>query len=314
MKAPKCFLFLLLMSGLFFILTWQAQAGNQKIEVAFQVSINELVKKMPKKMTVYRTVPDEVGQTQREALKTFLGKGSHFELQEASGGVFAGDMTRMWAKSPNFTDEIKDPDEKHILMTTENFLAKIKGQPGEQQTVRRVSVDTMELMNKSGERRSLPMGINVTYRRLLEGYEVVGPGGKLKIFHDTNGDVVGYLRVWRKLSPEKEAQPLIPIRQAADRFKENPLGRSLLSDVKKVEVTEIRIAYLEHGITVSQHYLQPIYLFSCIAHVKSGDRTARIPYVRYMGALVKPPETLWPSGRKHEPGIRPKTLAKPGED
>jgi len=158
------------------------------------------------------------------------------------------------------------------------------------------------------------MGVNVTYRRILEGYEVVGPGGKLKIFHDMNGDVAGYLRVWRKLSPEKEMQPLIPIRQAVGRFQENPLGRSLLSDVKKVEVTEIRIAYLEHGITVSQHYLQPIYFFSCIAHVKSGDRKVQIPYVRYMEALVNPPESLWPNGRKYEPGIRTEVLAKPGED
>jgi len=125
MKAPKCFLFLLLMSGLFFILTWQAQAGNQKIEVAFQVSINELVKKMPKKLTVYRTVPDEVGQTQREALKTFLGKGSHFELQEASGGVFAGDMTRLWNKAPGFTDQVKTPDKNRMRTTAENFLEKI---------------------------------------------------------------------------------------------------------------------------------------------------------------------------------------------
>jgi hypothetical protein len=172
----------------------------------------------------------------------------------------------------------------------------------------------MELMDKNGERRSLPMGVNVTYRRLLEGYEVVGPGGKLKIFHDTNGDVVGYQRVWRKLSPEKERQPLISIRQAADRFKENPLGRTLLSDVDKIEVTEIRVAYLEHGIAVSQQYIQPIYLFSCIAQVKSGDRMAQVPYARYMEALVKPQDALWPSGRKHEPGVRPKTLAKPGED
>lgn len=328
MSAPRFVLFLLLTSGIL-VSNWQVQAGTQKtdtdgpssgssggrqIKVVFLVSLDELAKKLPTKLALYHCAPDEAGAAQREALQSFLGKSAHFELQEASGGVFAGDMDRLWAKAPKFKDEIKSPDEKRIRTTAENFLAKIKGLPGKQETVRRVTIDTMELMDKSGERRTLPMGVNVTYRRLLEGYEVVGPGGKLKVFHDTNGDVVGYQRVWRKLRPEKERQPLISIRQAADRFKENPLGRALLSDVDKIEVTEIRIAYLEHGIAVSQQYLQPIYLFSCIAHVKAGDQMAQVPYARYMEALVLLPEALWPGGREHEPGRRLKTLPRPGED
>lgn len=329
MRAHRFFLFLLAMSGVLVALNCQVQAGTQKtgsgasasgpssgkqIEVVFRASLDELAKKLPTELTLYRSAPDEVGTTQREALNTLLGKGSYFELQEASGGVFAGDMARLWAKAPKFTDEVNIPDEKRIRTTAEGFLEKIKGLPGDQKMVQHISVDTMELMDKSGQRRSLPMGVNVTYRRLLEGYEVVGPGGKLKIFHDTNGDVVGYQRVWRKLSPEREMQPLISIHQAADRFKENPLGRVLLSDVDKIEVTSIRLAYLEHGIAESQQYLQPIYLFGCIAHVKSGNRTARVPYARYMEALVKPPEALWPSGREHKTGVRPQTPPRPGED
>jgi hypothetical protein len=329
MRAPKFFLFLLLMSGVLVVLNWQVQAGTQKmapggsasslsserqIEVVFRALLDELAKELPTKLTLYRSAPDEVGANQREALQAFLGKGTYFELQKASGGVFAGDMARLWAKAPDFTDEVKSPDEKRILMTAERFLENIKGQPGDQKTLQHVSVDTMELMDKGGQRRSLPMGVNVTYRRLLEGYEVVGPGGKLKVFYDTNGDIVGYLRVWRKLSPEKEKRPLISIHQAADRFKEDPLGRALLCDVDKVEVTEIRLAYLEHGIADRQQYLQPIYLFTCIAHVKSGDRMAQVPYARYMEALVKPPEALWPSGREYKTGVRPKTAPRPGED
>jgi hypothetical protein len=155
MSIPKFFLFLLLTSGVLIVSNWQVQAGTQKIssdesasgpssgkqiEVVFRVSLDELAKKLPTKLALYRCVPDEAGAAQRGALlQSFLGKGAHIELQEASGGVFAGDMDRLWAKAPNFTDEIKDPDEKHILTTAENFLAKIKGQPGEQQTVRRVT-------------------------------------------------------------------------------------------------------------------------------------------------------------------------------
>ena len=328
MSTSRFFLFLLLTSGLL-VANWQVQAKTLKtnidkssldpsiskqIEVAFLVSLDELAQKMPTDMALYICAPDEVGATQREALQAFMGKRAYFELQEASGGVFAGDMDRLWAKAPQFDDTIESPDEKRIRTKAENFLTQINGLPGDQKTIRRVSFDTMELMDKDGKRRSLPMGVNVTYRRLLEGYEVVGPGGKLKVFHDTKGDVVGYQRVWRKLSLEKENQSLISINQVVERFKENPLGRALLSDVEKVEVKEVRLVYLEHGISDFQKYLQPVYLFSCIAHVKAADRVVQVPYVRYMEALVVPPENLWSSGRKQASDIRPKKLPKPGED
>lgn len=285
-----------------------------QIEVVFKVPLDELAKKIPAAMTFYRCGPDKKA-VQREALLEILGKDTHIEVHEASGGVFAGDMGRLWAKAPSIKDQYHLPDDKLIIERTEKFLDMIGGLSTDLKTVRRISVDTVELMDNKGERRSMPIGVNVTYRRILNGYEVIGPGGKLKIYHTTDGEVAGYQRVWRNILEEDEKQPVQPIEKAAELFRKDPLGRALLSDVKKVEVTDIRLAYHEQGIAESQQYLQPIYQFTCIAHVmKSDNEVMQVPYTRYMTALVKPPVPLWPGDQKYEPDKRPETLPARGED
>jgi hypothetical protein len=187
-----------------------------------------------------------------------------------------------------------------VRASAENFLRKINGLPGKQATVQRVSYEQMEMRDKAGRHTQLPMAANVTYRRLLGGYEGVGPGGKVKVFHDMRGNVAGYLRVWRTLTPISRGEPLISLDEAVKRFKENPLGRVMLSGVTRVEVLDMRPAYLELGLGDVQQYVQPIFLFDCMAYVQGGDRESQVPYVRYMEALVKVPEPLWPEGKTHE--------------
>ena len=292
----------------------QVQAGARDAEVVFKVPLGELAERAPRKLTLYRTAPDEAGAAQQKSLKAAFGKAAHFETDKVSGGVFSADKDRLWAQPPKSVGEIQSPDEERSRKTAERFLREIKGLPEGQKTIQRVSVDTMERKDKEGVRQSRTVGVNVTYRRLLQGREVVGPGGKLKVFLDAKGEPAGYLRVWRRLKPE-QAERLISFQEALERFKKDPLGRVLLSGVEKVEVTDIRPAYLEHGVGVAQKYVQPIYLFNCTAHVKVGDQQlVQVPYARYMAALVKPPEPLWPRGREYKAGERPKVTATPGED
>lgn len=279
------------------------------IEVVFQVSLDELAKKFPGKLMVYRTYPDPEGMAQRTALERFFGKSAYFEVEEVSGGVFCADLSRLWAKAPRPGDKVPTLRDRSLRATVQEFLTAIRGIPEEKTTVS-TSTDRMEFVDPRGTRQSLPLSYNLTYRRLLEGYEVVGPGGKIKVFLDLGGQVAGYLRVWRKLAPVGE-QALISVYEAAERFKTDPLGTVLLADVKRVVVSELRLAYLARGMADPQHYLQPIFLFTCTAYTQKGEQTQ---YVRYMEALSQPPEPLWPEGGSYSPEERPRTLPKPGED
>jgi hypothetical protein len=293
-----------------------AQTKINPIEVVFKVPLDELEKRLPRSMRLYRAGPDETAVGQRKALDSVFGKGSQTEIYKQSGGIFSADLSRLWADPLEKVGDAKKMDKRAVQASAEDFLGRIDGLPGKQKTVHRVSFDKMERVNKEGARQSHTLGANITYRRLLNGYEGVGPGGKLKVFHDMQGSVAGYLRVWRKLTPEKRPQPVISLREATERFKKDPLGKVMLAGVRRVEVNAIRPAYLELGMAERQEYVQPVFVFDCLAYVKAGDQETKVPYVRYMQALVKPPELLWPAGKAHKIIERPKVPPKVnvGED
>lgn len=284
-----------------------------QIEVVFEINLDELAKTLPEKLMLYRAAPDPIGIAQRQNLEHFFGTAAYFEVAEVSGGVFCADLSRLWAKAPRPGDRIRTLDSKEIRAAAEKFLSEIKAPTPSEQLQIYTATDTMEFMDNRGQRQVLPIGFSMTYRRLLGGCEVVGPGGKIKVFLDLNGQVAGYLRVWRALTPLREER-LIGVYQAADNFKKDPLGNLLLANVRKVRVIGLKVGYFELGMYESQRYLQPIYVFQCVAYLEANGQTWEVPYTRYMEALPQPPEPLWPTGPAYEPGTRPTTMPKPGED
>ena len=280
------------------------------IKVVYKVDLEQLAKKLPGRLMVYRTSPDQGGESQMEAVKKFFGSESNMvvDMQKASGGIFAADLNRLWARVPGFNDEVPPLDRKQILAATAAFLSEINGNPQEK-TVRRFSTDSVELTDKEGKQKVLPLGANITYRRILNGYKVIGPGGKIKIFHDSEGMVAGYLRVWRSLKAES-VKPLIGVFGARDEFNKNPLGDTLLADISEVNVNNITLAYLERGINQSQNYLQPIYVFDCTAFYKGTEKAEGTRYTRYVAALTKQPEPLWQEGEEYKSDRRRKALPR----
>jgi hypothetical protein len=284
----------------------QAQASASKIKVAYKVSLADLAKKLPTKLMVYRTSLDPQGASQVQAVKKFFGDGKNVfaEVPKNSGGLFAADLDRLWARVPGIDEQVPPLDEKKIRTAANSFLSEIKGIPVGTR-VSRFSNDTVEMADKEGKRRTLPFGANLTYRRVVNGYRVVGPGGKIKVFHDIDGLVAGYLRVWRSLKAEKK-RSLVNVFKAAETFDQNPLGDTLLADISRVNVNKINLAYLERGVNHAQSYLQPIYVFDCTAFYKGSESTQSTRFTRYVAALSEPPEPLMPQGQVYQSDPRPK--------
>ena len=283
-----------------------------QIEVEFQVPLENLEKQFPSVMMVFRTSYDEDATRQLEALSGVLGGSVYLERSQESGGIFAADMERLWAKMPEPGERVNVLSTERLRVAAEGFLAQIGGSLKLETTVN-ITTDEVEFVDEAGRTERAVIGHNVTYRRLPRDYEGVGPGGKVKIFFDLNGEPSGYLRVWRELSPLYE-QPVIPVSQAAEQFSDDPLGRVLLADVEKVVVTDLRLAYYEQGISSYQEYLQPVYVFVCTAFSSVDDKSEPVEYVRYMEALEKPLELLWSDGSRYEAEPRRELRTQPGED
>jgi len=225
----------------------EVRPAGSKIEIVYEVDLGELAERLPRELMLYTTKPDPVAASQQKALEAALGGRFHFEASEASGGVFAVDRSRLWMRPPKPNDDAVELSKDEVRRVAESFLDTIDGMPPKTVTTA-ISTDTMVFIDRDGGEKRVPMGRNTTYRRLLDGIEVAGPGGKIKTFHDLKGHVVGYLRVWRELEPA-EVMPLIPMDEAIRRFEERPLGRSLLGGVSKVDVTRVQLGYLERGLT-----------------------------------------------------------------
>jgi hypothetical protein len=186
----------------------QPNVTATEIKVVYKVDLEQLAKKLPGRLMVYRTSPDQGGESQMDAVKKFFGSESNkvVVMQKASGGILRRTSTTLGKSAWSSTNEVP-PSQEQILAATATFLYEINGNPQEK-TVRRFSTDSVELTDKEGKQKVLPLGANITYRRILNGYKVIGPGGKIKIFHDSEGMVAGYLRVWRSLKAES-VKPLI---------------------------------------------------------------------------------------------------------
>lgn len=139
----------------------------------------------------------------------------------------------------------------------------------------------------------------MTYRRIVQRLPpagpgdrlpTAGPGGRIRIFLDAGANVVGLLRVIRKLTPIEE-QPVIPLDEVIRRFREDPLERITLGGVRSVDVHGIALAYLEWGINDHQEIVPPVYVSDCVAHGNGWE----VPYVHYLEVVDCPLGPIWAS-------------------
>ncbi len=257
--------------------------GDGAPPVKVSVDPSPLEKTLPE-LLVYHAKPEKPDTPPRE----LFGTNPYVEVGSKSGGIFCADLDRLWADSPESEEPTVEVNEDLAIQVAERFLASI-GKPDKDIAPPTVSVDWMDVTDRTGKSWRVLQGYNVTYRRLIDGYTSTGPGGRIRVFLDRNVEVVGYLRVWRELTPyEKFARTSVS--EAVDSVKRNPLGHVTLGGVRWVEVNDIELAYLEWGTEEAQRYIQPVYVFHCTAHGDSWEAQ----YVRYQEAIDCSPEPIWP--------------------
>jgi hypothetical protein len=245
------------------------------IDVSVEFNLDGAEKSLAGELRVFEAHADGKASSVYAALRSRWGEKADGDVARVSGGVFVGDMGRLWSTAP---------------------MRAEYGLPGEAFEISTAS-DRAELLTEKGERTTVLLGFNVTLRRTLDQLAMVGPGGRVKVFLDAAGEPAGYLRVWR----EVEAIGTYPRRmleEAIAELKEDPLGPVIASDVVSVRVTGVRLAYYERGMFDAQQFIQPVYAFTCLARIE-GVRE-ELAYERYILALEKQFEPILPIGDRFQ--------------
>ena len=120
--------------------------------------------------------------------------------------------------------------------------------------VTRLTVGETSQEAKRGSERVIDVG--VAFQRTIGGVPVDGPGGKLIVYMDHNGELTGFDKIWRPVAkvraPVKQLQPP----EAA----EKDLLRYWAKETGRIDVVDMRFGYLEFGYQARQAVLQPAYV------------------------------------------------------
>jgi hypothetical protein len=260
------------------------------IDVSVEFNLDGAEKSLAGELRVFEARADGKSSWVVDALRSLWGDKADGDVARVSGGVFVGDMGRLWSTAPTRA-EAKRVSSDELREVGLNFASEY-GLPEERYEVS-TSTDQAELLSEKGERMNVVLGFNVTLRRTLDQLAMVGPGGRVKVFLDAMGEPAGYLRVWRQ-AEAIGTYPRRMLEQAVAELKEDPLGPVIASDVVSVRVTGVRLAYYERGMLDMQQFIQPVYAFSCLARIE-GVRE-ELAYERYLFALEKQFEPILPTG------------------
>jgi hypothetical protein len=171
---------------------------------------------------------------------------------------------------------------------------------------------------------SIVVGKNVRVRRQIGDLLVYGPGSKIKLYIGGEGQVNGFMAVWRQVIPTSavfghkpvedapEGEKIEPI-SAEEAFKaltKNPLDHLPLALVHRIDIDAVDFGYYARSAVEYQQYLQPVYVFYGTAYAELPDgKEVNVPYEQYVVALENPLESIWPEDRVFKPEARPKDEA-----
>ncbi|MFC2100008.1 hypothetical protein ACFLSF_04175 [Candidatus Bipolaricaulota bacterium] len=260
------------------------------IDVSVEFNLDGAEKSLARELRVFEAHAEGKTAGVYDALRSLWGDKADGDLARVSGGVFVGDMGRLWRTAP-MRAEAKRVSLDELRAVGVDFASEY-GLPEESFEISTAS-DLAEVLSEKGERMNVVLGFNVTLRRTLDQLATVGPGGRVKVFLDAAGEPAGYLRVWRGVEAIG-TYPRRMLEEALAELREDPVGPVIASDVVSVRVTGVRLAYYERGMFDAQQFIQPVYAFTCLARIE-GVRE-ELAYERYILALKKQFEPILPAG------------------
>ncbi len=263
----------------------QGVRAYQVDEAAVKERANAVFTKNPVAMRMrLRGFSPERSEDER-AIK-FMNGSIELEVSKAAGAEIFLDLDRY----ANRETKMREVDEKLFERDARAYIRTHMPDvdPGEVAlySVKKImdSVARLDDDGKMSEVRSGVANYIIVFQRRIKGVPVVGPGGKIRVYLSSNGEVIGHSKVWRQLdAPRGAAKPIVPpgrVQQAlAERLRGHP--------AKSVEIDFFEFGYFAEGRYTRQDVLNPVYLIG----YKGGPEEKRVIKVvdAYTGAEMAPP-------------------------
>ena len=229
---------------------------------------------------------------------------AHLELTmyRASGGIRFRDRSRWQVDDGRVDFKLEDQAAQRLA---QNFVRKQRlATSAETRFLKAAHLRAGEGNTQTRESYERTIDVAIALQRVIDRVPVDGPGGKIVVYLDRDGELTGFERIWRDIAGAHGRAGALRSPQAAlDEMAQQWKDRRGI-----VEVSEVRYGYFEAGWRMRQLYLQPAYVIIGTARQPESRVGRKTIYVAT--ALEKPQGRLTPVLRR-KPAQRPRR-ARPG--
>ncbi len=222
---------------------------------------------------------------------TYLERTFELVLYRASGGLRFHDNARWQVDDGKAHVTFDDAAAVKMAQRYIEELALVPLDECRLLRVTRLNVGVVERQTGLAEERVIDVG--VAFQRIIDNVPVIGPGGKVMVYIDHNGDMTGVDRIWREIQGVHQSDVALRAPEYAQQDVVQHWGEQ---GSGLIAIEDIRFGYFEMGWEGAQRYLQPAYFLPLTIKATEGPLAGR-PVTRsehFVAAATKPPEPLMP--------------------
>jgi hypothetical protein len=193
-------------------------------------------------------------------------------MYRASGGIRFLDRAR-WQVDDRTTD-LKIEDAAAIRLAQGVVRKQKLARLAETKVLKVARLRIGEATREGKEVYERTIDVAVALQRIVDKIPVDGPGGKVIVYLDRDGQPTGFERIWRKLG--------VVYRRGSYRTPQSAIDEMAAQFRAKrgvLEVQDVRFGYFEEGWRSRQQYLQPAYIVFGMLTSPDGRVRKRSIYV-----------------------------------
>jgi hypothetical protein len=258
--------------------------------ITYEVKVPERV---PNSVTVYRMAAPKVSNaalTQLAKRCGLTGKAREFAATPTSLAYREGRYTlevrrESGAVTMRHLDSYEEDPTKAFDLSdgrcagiARRFLERAKLFP--LRSAKLLRVTHLHAAEASREERKIDQRVvdaGVVYGRVVDGLDVIGPGGITMVNIGPDADVIGLRSVWRPLGPKVRKVRIRPAREAIEAFER--LASTFKGDTT---VVKAQFGYFELGPLDRQRVLEPVYALVYV--VRYGEFAHKSAFVMHAGS------------------------------
>lgn len=153
------------------------------------------------------------------------------------------------------------PSEEKAIVIAERHIESHGGLP-EDAVLENVQPQYMQeraIGKEKGE--NIPLFVEVTYKRVINGTPVVGPGDFILVTINGSGEILSYLKTWRALEEGGKVE-LITVEEAiAELEKGNTIETPVNPYEYPIVIDKIYLGYYSKPLGEKQEFYKPVWVF-----------------------------------------------------